>query len=129
VSADVALHDAFTAQATCAVSAAHPASCAPRSLCNLLRLLLSLLLLLLLLQLAGGDPLTLSGPLTLCARADRDPLSFFSGQLSQLSLFDQPLGETQVAALYAEYLKQALLYPSGAAGGLLPVDTSISIDC
>jgi hypothetical protein len=80
-------------------------------------------LLLLLLQVAGGDPLTLSGPLTLCARADRDPLSFFSGQLSQLSLFDQPLGETQVAALYAEYSKQALLYPHGAAGGLLFLGT------
>jgi hypothetical protein len=33
------------------------------------------------------------------------------------SKFDQPLGETQVAALYAEYSKQALLYPHGAAGG------------
>jgi hypothetical protein len=65
---------------------------------------------------AGGDPLTLTGPLTLCARADRDPLSFFSGQLSQLLLFDQPLGETQVVALYVEYAKQALLYPRGAAG-------------
>ncbi|WIA35827.1 hypothetical protein OEZ86_004214 [Tetradesmus obliquus] len=65
---------------------------------------------------AGGDPLTLTGPLTLCARADRDPLSFFSGQLFQLALFDQPLGEAQVAALYAEYSKQALLYPRGGSG-------------
>jgi hypothetical protein len=47
---------------------------------------------------------------------DRDPLSFFSAQLSQLLLFDQPLSETQVAALYADYAKQALLYPRGAAG-------------
>lgn len=52
----------------------------------------------------------------LCARSDRDPLSFFGGQVAQLALFDSALSETQVAALYTEYVKQGLLYPQGALG-------------
>jgi hypothetical protein len=38
------------------------------------------------------------------------------GQTSQLALFDQPLGEAQVAALCAEQATHALLYPARAAG-------------
>ncbi|KAF8057891.1 PRY3 [Scenedesmus sp. PABB004] len=41
----------------------------------------------------SGDPARLDGPLTLCGRADRDPASYFSGQLAQLQVFDSGLDE------------------------------------
>jgi len=49
-------------------------------------------------QVTGGAPANLSGTITLCGRADLSPERFFSGQLSNLMLFDSALNEEQVGA-------------------------------
>ncbi|KAI8475754.1 MAG: hypothetical protein J3K34DRAFT_517169 [Monoraphidium minutum] len=65
----------------------------------------------------GGDPLDLAGGhLVLCGRSDRDPRRFYSGLLSNLALFDEALTQDQVAALYAEYVRQSVIYPAGGKG-------------
>ena len=55
----------------------------------------------------------MSGPMTLCGRSDLYPDRFFSGHLSNLMLFDTGLNPGQVAALFHEYQRQAVLFPIG----------------
>ncbi len=59
-----------------------------------------------------GGPALLTGPVTLCARSDLDPDRFFSGRLSNIMLFDEALSPSQVAALYGEYQRQAVVVVS-----------------
>ncbi|KAJ9525255.1 hypothetical protein QJQ45_020782 [Haematococcus lacustris] len=48
----------------------------------------------------GGDPIQLTGPISLCGRADGDPNRGFPGWLSQLMVFDIALTPDDVAAMY-----------------------------
>lgn len=65
----------------------------------------------------GGSPAQLTGPVTLCGRADLDPDRFFSGSLAGLMAWARPLGPDQVAALWAAYQQQSLLFPVGLPPG------------
>lgn len=58
----------------------------------------------------GGDPSALTGPLRLCARSDLDTQRHFSGWLSGLALWDEPLPAGSVAALFAAYQRQAVVH-------------------
>jgi hypothetical protein len=64
----------------------------------------------------GGDPADLDGSITLCSRSDRDPTRFFSGALAGLQLWDWALEDEEVAALYAEWVQQGVVYPRGEGG-------------
>lgn len=67
-------------------------------------------------QVTGGDPAFLDGVITLCGRGDRDPTRFFTGHLASLQLWDWPLAEGEVAALYGEWVGQGAVYPAGHTG-------------
>ncbi|KAF5839090.1 hypothetical protein DUNSADRAFT_1635 [Dunaliella salina] len=64
-------------------------------------------------QVTGGAPADLDGPITLCGRSDLSVERFFSGQLSNLMLFDTALTEDEVAELYSSYSQQSIQYPVG----------------
>ncbi len=69
------------------------------------------------LQVPGGDPLQLSGNITLCARPDLEPTRFLSGSLAGLMLWGEGLGPGQVAALYRDTLFDAVANPLGVRTG------------
>jgi len=48
-------------------------------------------------QITGGAPADLTGPITLCGRSDLSAERFFTGQLSNLMVFDTALSEDQVS--------------------------------
>lgn len=50
----------------------------------------------------GGNPISLNGTLTLCARADLNSQRFYSGRLAHLRIFDFALNDSQVEAVYVQ---------------------------
>ncbi|KAL6748684.1 hypothetical protein V8C86DRAFT_3146463, partial [Haematococcus lacustris] len=63
----------------------------------------------------GGDPIQLTGPISLCGRADGDPNRGFPGWLSQLMVFDIALTPDDVAAMYNVVLGPENSFSYGSA--------------
>lgn len=66
-------------------------------------------------QVDGGGPLQLGGNVVLCSRYDADTERHYDGELAYLSLWDQALTPSQVAALYAAVQQKAAAAPAAAA--------------
>lgn len=57
--------------------------------------------------------MSLRSRIVLCGRSDLNPQRYFSGSLSNLMLFDEPLDSSAIEALYLSYLRQAVQHPIG----------------
>ncbi|KAG1665487.1 hypothetical protein FOA52_007619 [Chlamydomonas sp. UWO 241] len=66
----------------------------------------------------GGEPIMLTGPISVCGRADLDPSRTFAGRVSQLMIFDEALTANDINELW-----YAQMFPADAAA-----DVSIPID-
>ena len=72
-----------------------------------------------LLAVSGGDPLSLQGPITLCARSATDPTRHFDGQLASFGIWNEGLTAQYIGSLYSQVsLEGAAAGESIAVAGL-----------
>eukprot|EP00216_Chloropicon_sp_CCMP2111_P006625 CAMPEP_0198234118 /NCGR_PEP_ID=MMETSP1446-20131203/211_1 /TAXON_ID=1461542 ORGANISM="Unidentified sp, Strain CCMP2111" /NCGR_SAMPLE_ID=MMETSP1446 /ASSEMBLY_ACC=CAM_ASM_001112 /LENGTH=1741 /DNA_ID=CAMNT_0043914847 /DNA_START=161 /DNA_END=5386 /DNA_ORIENTATION=- len=60
----------------------------------------------------GVQPMDINDGIYLCGRSDRDSKRHYDGKLAHLSIFDQPLGNEQVAAMYNAVKGHSLILDS-----------------
>eukprot|EP00967_Tisochrysis_lutea_P056465 scaffold71317_cov31-Tisochrysis_lutea.AAC.1 len=71
----------------------------------------------------GGAPADLDGPITLCGRSDLSLERFFTGQLSNLMLFDTALTEDEVGNEILRMPGQAVCIKEGFPTSRLASDS------